>query len=286
MINAKLKSRRGSTLLFALVALAVAVVVCAVVIYAAQSNAGRIRSAQDAEQAQLTLNSAASVLRSEFAGTSIELVNAYQTVTTTTNSKPSVEVKPSTLTVRYEKTDGQSHKETLATGSLPQSGSLTLDPDSSLTALQQTLLEWVLDVTSDSVLSTNECLKSYTIRATGPDGALEDVKVKLRLEPGATKDLATQDQQESHNAEKYYLTAVLSMASSPSETITMTFMAATQESTSSNLVSKTSQTTSSPSGAVTTVSVTTIETKETLTLSWQEGSIVVNVANKKGGIEG
>ena len=64
MINAKLKSRRGATLLFALVALAVAVVVCAVVIYAAQSNAGRIRSAQAAEQAQLTLNSAASVLRS------------------------------------------------------------------------------------------------------------------------------------------------------------------------------------------------------------------------------
>ena len=155
MINAKLKSRRGATLLFALVALAVAVVVCAVVIYAAQSNAGRIRSAQAAEQAQLTLNSAASVLRSEFAGTSIELVNAYQTVTTTTNSKPSVEVKPSTLTVRYEKTDGQGHKQALATGSLPQSGSLTLDPDSSLTALQQTLLEWVLDVTSDSVLSTN-----------------------------------------------------------------------------------------------------------------------------------
>ena len=74
------------------------------------------------------------------------------------------------------------------------------------------------------------------------------------------------------------------MASSPSETITMTFMAASQQSTSSNLLSKTSQTTSSPSGAVTTVSVTTIETKETLTLSWQEGSIVVNVANKKGGI--
>ena len=81
MINAKLKSNRGATLLFAIVALAVAAIVSAVVIYAAESNAGRIRSAQASEQAQLTLNSAAALVREQYAGSTIELINTYTILT-------------------------------------------------------------------------------------------------------------------------------------------------------------------------------------------------------------
>lgn len=283
MINAKLKSRRGATLVFALVALAVAVVVCAVVIYAAQSNAGRVRSAQAAQQAQLTLNSAASALREEFAGTSMELANTYTTVTTVTNGVPSPDVQPGIVKVSYRKDDGEGHKTLLATGTYSNSGSF-VPTAGSLSGLRSTLLDWVMLVMTDKATTKNDCYATYLIRSNGPDGPLEDVSVKIRLEPGATMDLTTQDERQVHDAEKYYLTAVLSMASTPSETITMTFMASVQENTSSTLISKTSQSIPNDTGIPTTISVTTIETKESLTLTWPEANTVVNVANKKGGI--
>ena len=284
MINAKLKSRRGATLIFALVALAVAVIVCAVVIYAAQSNAGRIRSAQAAEQAQLTLNSAASVVRDQFAGNGIELVNTYTTVTSTTNGVPTVTKNPGTVAVTYKNTDALGRMTLLASGSYVQGGALTLT-QGSLTPLRNVLLNWAIDTMTGTAVTRNACYEEYTVKASGPDGSLEDVQVKLRLEPGGTADLATQEEREAHDAEKYYLTAVFSMDSVPSETITMTLMATVQENTSSTLVSKSSHTEQASDGSTVTISRQEVKTEEMLKLSWAEANIVVNVADKDGGIK-
>ena len=283
MIKAKLRSSRGATLIFALVALAVAVIVSAVVIYAAQSNAGRIRSAQAAEQAQLTLNSAASAIRDQFAGDSIELVNTYTTLTSTSGGITTVTKNPGTVTVSYSNSDGQGHETVLASGSYSQAGGFALSQDS-LSQLRKGLLNWAIDTMTGSVLTQNECKAAYVVKAEGSEGSLEDVNVKIRMEPGATSDLATQDEKQSHDAEKYYLTVVFSLDSSPSETITMTFMATVSENTTSTLVSKSSHTEEGADGSSVTVSTKEVKTQQVLKLSWADANIVVNVADKNGGI--
>lgn len=283
MIKAKLKSSRGATLIFALVAMAVAVIVCAVVIYAAQSNAGRIRSAQAAEQYQLTLNSAASAVRREFANDGITLVRTYTTVTTNKNGTKTETVNPGAVNVVYQKTKETGTTENLYTGTYTQSGGLT--PTANLTPLRRALLDWTLDIMEGSVRNTNDCLGQYTIKASGPDGAMQDVHLEIRLEPGGTADLPTQDSREEHDAEKYYLTAKLRLedTSASAEVITMTFMATVNQSKSSTLVSKTSTTEPGTNGGTISISTTTVETKETLKMVWADGNVVVNVADKTGG---
>ena len=282
MINAKLRSSRGATLIFALVALAVAVIVSAVVIYAAQSNAGRIRSAQAAEQAQLTLNSAASVIREQFAGDCIELVNTYTTVTNTSGGITTVTKNPGTVTVSYSNSNGKGQETALASGTYSQASGLNLI-QGSLPQLRRGLLNWAIDTMTGIVLTNNECSANYVVKANGPEGALEDVRVKIRMEPGATADLATQDERQSHDAEKYYMTVLFSLESSPSETITMTFMATVSENTTSTLVSKSSHTEEASDGSSVTVSTKEVKTQQTLKLSWAQSNIVVNVVEMNGG---
>ena len=279
MIKAKLRSSRGATLVFALVALAVAVIVSAVVIYAAQSNAGRIRSAQAAEQAQLTLNSAASAIREQFAGDHIELVNTKVVRTTSISTEP--QTQSETVQVSYSNSDGKGHETALASGTYTPAGGLSLDP--SLPLLRGKLLRWVIATMSETVLTQNECTYRCVIKANGPEGALEDVNVAIRMEPGATMDLATPDERESHDAEKYYLTVVFSLDSSPSETITMTFMASVSESTKSSLVAKSSYPAVNSKGESITVSYTDVKTEKKLNLSWAQSNIVVNVVEMNGG---
>lgn len=283
MIKAKLKSSRGATMIFALVALAVAVIVSAVVIYAAQSSAGRIRSAQAAEQAQLTLNSAASAIREQFAGDGIELVNTYTTVTTTSGGITTITKNPGTVTVSYSTTDGEGKEEELSSGTYSQANGLVLN-EGSLSLLRTKLLNWSIDTMTGTVLTKNDCTAAYMVKAQGPEGSLEDVRVQIRMEPGATADLATQDEKQSHDAEKYYVTVVFSLVSSPSETITMTFMATVSENTTSTLVSKTSHTTEAADGSSVTVSSKEVKTQQVLTLNWAHSNVVVNVADKNGGI--
>lgn len=280
MINTKIRSKRGATLIFSLVALAVAVIVCAVVIYAAESNAGRIRSAQAAEQAQLTLNSAASLVRKEYAGNSIKMVNTYTTVTSTSNGSSTVTQNPSTVSVIYSDTDRNNTVTQLATGTYAASA-LTLTDG--LSDLQSILLNWALDVMTQKVATTDACVGNYVIKAVGSSGALQDVNVKIRMEPGATADLATEDQKDSHDAEKYYLTAVFTVKDYSAETITMSFMATVSENTKSRLVSKTSSTAPAEDGTTITISRQEVETQQTLELSWNEANVVVNVADRTGG---
>lgn len=277
MIWSKLNSKRGATLLFALVALAVAVIVCAVVIYAALSSAGRIRSAQAAEQTHLSLNSAASVIRNQLAGNGIKVSNTYTTVTSTSNGLTTETKNPGVVSIEYSDTDRSNVKTILASGNQGEAGATT-----GLTDLQKMLLNWTLNVMTDSATTTNACYAEYTICATGPDGNLDDIGMKIRLEPGQTPDLSSQDEKESHEAEKYYLTIVFSAKGKPSETITMSFMATISESTSSKLVSKTSSTVAGPDGSMISVSEKVVKTQQLLELYWPESSVVVNVANKKG----
>lgn len=279
MIKAKLRSSRGATLIFALVALAVAVIVSAVVIYAAQSNAGRIRSAQAAEQAQLTLNSAASVIREQLAGDSIELVNTYTTVTSTSGGITTVTKNPGTVMISYKASDGKGGEQLLASGTYTQETGLGLS-QGSLPWLRTKVLTWAIETMNGSALTKNDCTASFTVQAEG----LEDVQVRIRMEPGATPDLATQDEKQSHDAQKYYLTIVFQLSSSPSETITMTFMATVSENTTSSLVSKSSHSEESPSGGSVTVSTKEVKTQQELKLSWSQSNVVVNVAGQNGGI--
>ena len=277
MIRSKLNSQKGATLLFALVALAVAVIVCAVVIYAAQSSAGRIRSAQAAEQTHLTLNSAASVIRDQLAGNGIKVSNTYTTVTRTSNGLTTETKNPGVVSIEYSDTDRSNVKTILASGNQGEAGTTA-----GLSYLQRMLLNWTLDVMTGSATTTNACYAEYTVCASGPDGSLDDIEMKVRLEPGKTPDLVSQDAKESHEAEKYYLTIVLSAKGKPSETITMSFMATVSESTSSKLVSKTSSTVAAGDGSMISVSEKVVKTEQLLELYWLEPGVVVNVANKKG----
>lgn len=278
----KLKSNRGATLLFAIVALAVAAIVSAVVIYAAESNAGRIRSAQASEQAQLTLNSAAALVREQYAGSTIELINTYTILTETTAGTSTETKNPGTVQVTFKKTDDNGAQQVLAAGNVSQAGLLSIT-QGSLSKLQENLLKWTIDVMNNAVLTQSGCTQSYLVKATGPEGNLENVKVTVQMQPGQTSDLSSEDDKLASEAEKYYLTVVFSMESTPAETITMTFMATVSESKSSSLVSKSSHTIQDSEGASVTVSSKEVKIEQKLKLSWTRENVVVNVVEKNGG---
>lgn len=282
MAKEKLRSNRGATLLFAIVALAVAAIVSAVVIYAAQSNAGRILSAQAAEQAQLTLNSAASVVREQFTGNVIELSSTSTETTTSVGGVTNRTETPGAVQVTCRKTADNGSSQLLASGTVSDAGILSIsqgDP----TDLQIKLLDWSVAIVNGTVQTQDFCSKEYVVKATGPDGNLEDVHVSVRMEPGATNDLASPDAKEEHEAQKYYLTIVFTMDSSPSEKITMTFMATVSESKSSSLVSKTSSTEPGPEGVPITTSTKVVKIDKKVKLNWAKENVVVNVVELNGG---
>ena len=189
---------------------------------------------------------------------------------------------PGTVTVSYSNSNGKGQETALASGTYSQASGLNLI-QGSLPQLRRGLLNWAIDTMTGIVLTNNECSANYVVKANGPEGALEDVRVKIRMEPGATPDLATPDERQSHDAEKYYMTVLFSLESSPSETITMTFMATVSENTTSTLVSKSSHTEEASDGSSVTVSTKEVKTQQTLKLSWAQSNIVVNVVEMNGG---
>lgn len=267
----KLKSKRGATLIFALVALAVAVTVCAVVIYAAQSNAGRIRAAQRAEQNQLTLNSAAGLVREKLAGVSVKMETIERVEIRNTAAPVTTETRQQ-LTVTQSREGGES---TLFSGGLSEDNA----DIGSLDALQLQVVRWI-QLIQTGVTTKNACQKEYTISVDNDQMA--DVHLTLTMTPGATGDLEV-DERDTAEAQKYYLTAVFALAesdpdagensASDTETITMTFMAMVKESSSNRLISNKTENDGEDS-----VNVKTLERKSTLTVNWDSANVVVNVA--------
>ncbi|MGI6072143.1 MAG: hypothetical protein ACOX75_03905 [Lachnospiraceae bacterium] len=77
----KIQSNKGATIVFALVALIVCVMISAVVVYTAYSNAGRVKNTQNEEQNYLSVSSAVMLLRDSLAGDSATIVEIYEKIT-------------------------------------------------------------------------------------------------------------------------------------------------------------------------------------------------------------
>ena len=262
MINSKLRSRKGATLLFALVAMLVAVIVSAVIIYAAMSNVGRIRSDQAAEQALLTLNSAASLVRSELADDSVGLESTKVTI----NKVEQPDLASGSIIYKGLNSSGnvQEKFSGVYTGSALSSASLSY--------METMVLNWVAQV--DANPNTDVCRAEFLISTDNE--SMKNVKVTLMMEPGST---GSTEADEVRQAAKYYITAYVYFEDETidSETIRLTFMSSVSTSTSSpkrETVSGTSE-----SGVTTNMEKITIS--ETSNISWTNSNVVVNVFPSK-----
>ena len=80
----KLQSNKGATIVFALFALIVSVMISAVVIYTAFSNVGRVKNTQNEEQNYLSVSSAVKLFKESLAGDSVSYEETYVKTTTET----------------------------------------------------------------------------------------------------------------------------------------------------------------------------------------------------------
>lgn len=281
MIKSKLKSNRGATLIFALVALLVATMVSAVIIYAAESNARRVRADQAAEQARLTLNSAASLVRNEIVGDRYDSTVVVETTTVTNNNTivSKVEGTPAIHDIYMEK-QVVSGVESWAT---------KYDSDPALaiadtrTTMENSIYTWanrILSKTDTDTTSSLVCSDTFYITADNMD----EVKVELSMQPGALMD-QTDDVKAVSDAEKYYLTAVLTLSdetnrdtSVRAEKIVMTFMANDPvEHITSTPVSSTSTTETDGEGNTIVKATTVLSVKKEISINWADEKVVVNV---------
>ena len=80
----KLQSNKGATIVFALFALIVSIMISAVVIYTAFSNVGRVKNTQNEEQNYLSVSSAVKLFKESLAGDSVSYEETYVKTTTET----------------------------------------------------------------------------------------------------------------------------------------------------------------------------------------------------------
>lgn len=80
----KLQSNKGATIVFALFALIVSVMISAVVIYTAFSNVGRVKNTQNEEQNYLSVSSAVKLFKESLTGDSVSYEETYVKTTTET----------------------------------------------------------------------------------------------------------------------------------------------------------------------------------------------------------
>jgi len=80
----KIQSDKGATIVFALFALIVSVMISAVVIYTAFSNVGRVKNTQNEEQNYLSVSSAVKLFKESLAGDSVSYEETYVKTTTET----------------------------------------------------------------------------------------------------------------------------------------------------------------------------------------------------------
>jgi len=80
----KLQSNKGATIVFALFALIVSIMISAVVIYTAFSNVGRVKNTQNEEQNYLSVSSAVKLFKESLTGDSVSYEETYVKTTTET----------------------------------------------------------------------------------------------------------------------------------------------------------------------------------------------------------
>lgn len=80
----KIQSDKGATIVFALFALIVSVMISAVVIYTAFSNVGRVKNTQNEEQNYLSVSSTVKLFKESLAGDSVSYEETYVKTTTET----------------------------------------------------------------------------------------------------------------------------------------------------------------------------------------------------------
>ncbi|NLJ69878.1 MAG: hypothetical protein GX328_00240 [Clostridiaceae bacterium] len=80
----KIRSKKGATLVFALMALIVCVMISAVIVYTAFSNVGRIKNTQSDEQNYLSVSSAVKLFKDSLEGDSVSYEETYVVTITET----------------------------------------------------------------------------------------------------------------------------------------------------------------------------------------------------------
>lgn len=298
MIKNKLKSKNGATLVFAMAALVIAAIVCSVVIYAAQANAGRVRSARDSEQAHLTLGSAASLVRSQLADTELTVTGkaySYTFRATKESGEISYSLSPDEISalsippsVKTLEVTTKYPSERRMIYNNPDAGrpsSLIPDPyysdfTDALGAIQEQAVLWSMQImeAEGSVGATFDGTRTFILKADN----MEDVYIDLSIVPGATGTEESEDERNEKNALKYYLTAVISFGpeSEHHEMINMSFMANFSDSSDSALSDRISFMSNDPSdNRPITVEVKMFENSETHQVAWKSKNVLVNTAS-------
>lgn len=80
-LKTKIQSNSGVTIVFALIALIVCVMISAVIIYTAYSNVGRVKTTQTDEQNYLSVSSAVMLFKESIEGDSASFEQTFETVT-------------------------------------------------------------------------------------------------------------------------------------------------------------------------------------------------------------
>ena len=141
----KLNSRRGVTLVYALLLFLVAAMVSLVILQGALTTARRVHSEKQSEQAWLTLNSAAQLMRDELQSstctiTTTKTTYAWGTTTSSTTYSPDGPLG-SLLQKAVESADDQSRAYTADTLTVTAADNL-LDPVSVQLTLQPCSVDW------------------------------------------------------------------------------------------------------------------------------------------------
>ena len=102
-IKKKLHSQSGASFLFALLAFLVAAVVSVTIISAAVTTVRRVNSDREAQQAQLTLDSAAQLVRDEMEETKYIITTTKTETTTTTIEENGTSTSTTDVTIRVDK---------------------------------------------------------------------------------------------------------------------------------------------------------------------------------------
>lgn len=267
LLHSKLRSRRGSSLVFAMVAMAIAVMVSAVIIYAAENNIRRIKADRTAEQARLALNSAASVVRNEISGDQYSSTVHMTVVKETTDTVVTESGSTDSMVSVYE--ESRSGTEVVKLSS--ETG---VNNCSSIeNAVYEMTCAVLLKTNSDTYATIGSRVKkNFVISAEN----MPDVNVVLTMEPGALMD-QTDDQKLEAEAEKYYITAVLSVEGYDAEQIRMTFMAndPTEHMTSTR-IDHLSETLGTPPNTYV-HEIDKFATVTTFSVKWPESGIIVNI---------
>lgn len=281
MIKSKLKSNSGATLIFALVALLVAAMVSAVIIYAAESNVRRVKADQAAEQARLTLNSAATLVRNEIVGDRYDSTVVVETTTVTKNNtiESKTEGTPTIHDIYMEK-PVVSGVESWVTKHDSDPAAAVMD---TRTTMEKSIYDWanrILAKTDTDTTGSMNCSATFFITADNMD----EVKVELSMQPGALMD-QTDDVKAVSDAEKYYITAVLTLSdeadvdpSVRAEKIVITFMANDPvEHVTSTVIRTNSSTETDAEGNPVTTQETVLSVKKEISINWADEKVVVNV---------